>query len=164
MKNKLFILICTVVLTLAGCAASRGLPMDDAALNQIQRGVTTENQIRQMFGEPTSVSRDSRSNVKVLTYRYHNQDFKSQGAALLGAVAGGALGNQIGQGGGRAVATMIGATAGGALAGNVVGNREQEQVLSVYIDTRNGYVTDYQYEQYQDRRPGVRFNEGVSPF
>ncbi|MDO5686573.1 MAG: hypothetical protein Q4G42_04180 [Neisseria sp.] len=164
MKNKLMIVICALTIGLSGCAVSRGYQMNDAALNAIQLHVTTENDIRQMFGEPTSVTRDSRSNMKVLTYRHHNQDIKSQGAAVLGAIAGGVLGYQIGQGSGQALATMIGTTAGGVLAGNMVGNREQEQVLKVVIDTRTGRVADYNYEQYQDRRDGIRFNQGVGSF
>lgn len=163
MKKRIFVVF-AVVLTLVGCAVSRGPALDDNGLNRIERGVTTEYEIRQMFGEPTTITRDSRSSMKVLTYRYHNQDIKSQGAALLGAVAGGALGNQIGKGGGRALATFIGATAGGALSGNAVGNREQEQILKVVIDTRTGRVADYNFEQYQHRKDGIRFNRGVEVF
>jgi uncharacterized protein YcfJ len=50
------------------------------------------------------------------------------GGALIGAVVGGALGNQFGRGDGRAVATVI-----GALGGGVLGNQ---------IEVNNGYYSN----------------------
>lgn len=48
----------------------------------------------------------------------------SPGGTILGAVVGGLLGNQIGEGRGRTAATVAGA-AGGAFAGNAIGQRTQ---------------------------------------
>lgn len=48
----------------------------------------------------------------------------SPGGTILGAVVGGVLGNQVGEGRGRTAATVVGA-AGGALAGNAIGQRTQ---------------------------------------
>lgn len=47
-------------------------------------------------------------------------DARQQAGTAIGAVVGGLLGNQVGQGGGRAAATILGALAGGAI-GNAIG-------------------------------------------
>lgn len=47
-------------------------------------------------------------------------DRNQQAGTLIGAVVGGALGNQVGRGDGRAAATILGAIAGG-MVGNTVG-------------------------------------------
>lgn len=54
----------------------------------------------------------------------------SGAGALMGAIAGGAVGNQIGDGSGRAVATIIG-LAGGALLGNRIEGTPPAQVQNV---------------------------------
>ena len=50
--------------------------------------------------------------------------------AVMGGIAGGALGNQIGGGSGRAAATVLGVV-GGALLGNNIEGRGQQQVQNV---------------------------------
>lgn len=60
------------------------------------------------------------------------------GSTLLGAVIGGALGNQVGKGDGRKAATIAGAVIGGAV-GNNASHRRGD-----YYETRGGYVTDYE--------------------
>lgn len=57
----------------------------------------------------------------------------SGGGALLGAVVGGALGNQFGRGDGRAVATVI-----GALGGGIVGNQIEAQNYPGYATQHAG--------------------------
>ena len=47
-------------------------------------------------------------------------DRNQQAGTVIGAVVGGALGNQVGSGGGRAAATILGAIAGGVV-GNSIG-------------------------------------------
>lgn len=91
------------------------------------------------------------------------------GGALLGAVVGGAIGNQFGKGDGRAVATVI-----GALGGGIVGNQieAQGQYPTQHCRTENvvenrtvaqTVVYDYAGQRYTvqmpaegDFRPGVR--------
>lgn len=93
----------------------------------------------------------------------------SGGGALLGAVVGGAIGNQFGKGDGRAVATVI-----GALGGGIVGNQieAQNQYPTQQCRTENVFenrtvahtvVYDYAGQRYTvqmpaegDFRPGVR--------
>lgn len=60
------------------------------------------------------------------------------GATVLGAVIGGALGNQVGKGDGRKAATIAGAVIGGAV-GNNTSRRNGD-----YYETSGGYVRDYE--------------------
>lgn len=56
---------------------------------------------------------------------------KEQMGTVIGGVAGGILGNQVGGGSGRGVATIIGATAG-AMAGNALGaNMDRVDAMNV---------------------------------
>ena len=49
-------------------------------------------------------------------------------AAVLGALVGGVLGNQVGKGHGRDAATVVGAVVGGFAGDNIAGNNRQGQV------------------------------------
>lgn len=71
---------------------------------------------------------------------------------LLGALIGGALGNQVGKGDGRKAATV-----GGAVIGGLVGNN---------IDRNNdgGYSNDRGYDQYRDNSGIVRRCRTVSDY
>lgn len=60
------------------------------------------------------------------------------GATVLGAVIGGALGNQVGKGDGRKAATIAGAVIGGAVGNNTSRRRGD------YYETSGGYVSDYE--------------------
>jgi outer membrane lipoprotein SlyB len=87
---------------------------------------------------------------------------------LLGAVVGGALGNQIGHGGGRAAATILGAV-GGAVVGNRVTGGGQPNyattgaVYRVSVQTDSGQMRTYDVSSTGDLRPGdrVRIENGV---
>ncbi|MBI5908031.1 MAG: glycine zipper 2TM domain-containing protein, partial [Burkholderiales bacterium] len=50
---------------------------------------------------------------------------RSGAGAVMGALAGGAMGNAIGDGGGRALATMIGLVGGAMLGNNIEGAVQQ---------------------------------------
>lgn len=87
---------------------------------------------------------------------------KSGAGALLGAVAGGAVGNQIGGGTGRAVATMAGVIGGAMLGNNIEGPapvRMQDQTTcstqTTYENRIQGYNVTYEYagRQYQVQMP-----------
>lgn len=69
--------------------------------------------------------------VCTTTTTYNTQP--SGGGALIGAVVGGALGNQFGRGDGRAVATVI-----GALGGGIVGNQIEAQNYPGYATQHAG--------------------------
>jgi uncharacterized protein YcfJ len=99
------------------------------------------------------------------------------GATVLGAIIGGALGNQVGKGDGRKAATIAGAVAGGAIA-NSAARRDDETYVSSerrcrevdggYEERRiNGYDVEYRYrgETYMSRLsfdPGERIRVRVS--
>lgn len=89
--------------------------------------------------------------------RRHNN-----GAIILGAVIGGALGNQVGSGDGRRAATVIGAVAGGAIANNATRDQDRGRSrggshfrISVRMD--GGRMHDF----YQYRAHGLRAGSRV---
>lgn len=79
------------------------------------------------------------------------QQPNSGGGAVLGAIAGGALGNQIGHGSGRAAATVIGLLGGAAVGDNIEGPRGyvqnvQQCTTQTYYENRTvGYNVTYEY-------------------
>jgi uncharacterized protein YcfJ len=94
------------------------------------------------------------------------------GGTLLGAVVGGALGNQVGGGDGRRVATLAGAVIGGAV-GNNYGSRDQTQTRCRIIEGEPerrevvGYDVQYRYQgeifvSRLDYDPGSRLRVRVS--
>ena len=105
------------------------------------------------------------------------QDNNHTGGTVLGAIVGGALGNQVGKGDGRKAATVAGAVVGG-----VVGNRVSAANDRTYTDTTTncrmvsdypsqrriaGYDVEYRYrgEVYVSRLgydPGERLRVRVS--
>jgi outer membrane lipoprotein SlyB len=89
---------------------------------------------------------------------------------LLGAVAGGLLGNQIGSGGGRAAATILGAVGGAAVGNRIAGGNANGNyannggpVYRVSVQTDNGQLRTYDVSATGDLRPGdrVRIENGV---
>ncbi len=83
------------------------------------------------------------------------RDNRVGGGAVLGAIVGGALGNQVGKGDGRKAATIAGAVAGGAIGHNIEKDRRRSSYshrISVRMD-RDGRVRSYdQYDTYGLRR------------
>ncbi|HWI82267.1 glycine zipper 2TM domain-containing protein [Ramlibacter sp.] len=84
--------------------------------------------------------------------------------AVIGGLAGGVIGNQIGHGGGRAAATALGVIGGALLGNNVEGNQAQAaQVQNVqqcttqtsYENRTSGYNVRYEYagKEYQVQLP-----------
>ncbi len=86
---------------------------------------------------------------------------RSGAGALLGMVAGGAAGNAIGDGGGRALATIAGAIGGAVLGNRIEGGGTQVQqttqcVTQTWYENRAvGYNVTYEYagKQYQVQLP-----------
>ncbi len=87
---------------------------------------------------------------------------KTGAGAAMGAIAGGALGNQVGRGDGRAVATIAGVI-GGAMLGNRIEGPSAPQVRdqttcgtqTVYENRTVGYDVTYEYagRQYRVQSP-----------
>lgn len=87
----------------------------------------------------------------------------SGGGAVIGGLAGGAIGNQIGHGSGRAAATMLGLVGGALLGNQIEGNNNAAQVQNVqqcstqtfYENRTMGYNVQYEYggKQYNVQMP-----------
>ncbi len=159
MKRVTQIIFLTTALSLAGCQSGQIMEYGSIQAN-IQRNVTTEAQVRAIYGEPVEVRTDSKAGTRTLVYRYNNNDrLKKEGAGVVGAIAGGLLGNQIGDGLGRAVATTVGAAAAGTLANNAVTARKKVQTLTILVSLASGRVIDYRFNENSSRtqswRPGT---------
>jgi outer membrane lipoprotein SlyB len=94
----------------------------------------------------------------------------STAGTLLGAVVGGALGNQVGHGGGRAAATILGAVGGAAVGNRIASNNNPNPsyntagpVYRVWVQTDQGAQRTYDVSSTGDLRPGdrVRIENGV---
>lgn len=144
----------TILLAVLG--ASAGL----CAAQEVGRVISSTPLVSQV-GVPRQVC--SNSQVQV-------QGQKSGGGALMGAIAGGAIGNSLGGGDGRALATVLGVM-GGALLGDRVEGGGQPQTQTVqncttqtfYENRTTAYNVVYEYagKQYsvqmpQDPGPTVR--------
>ena len=146
------------------CGISHGDRLNYGNINAIQRNVTTEAQIRAMFGEPVSVQINQKLGVKKLVYAYRNDDSIKKGAAGIGgAILGGVIGHQIGGGSGQAIATGVGAAAGGLLGDNMVTARQESQMLEIEISLATGRVSDYNYTEQKGRTQSWGISSGVAP-
>ena len=164
MNSKHTLLAAVLALALGGCGISHGDRLNYGNVNAIQRNVTTEAQIRAMFGEPVSVQINQKLGVKKLVYAYRNDDsMKKSAAGLGGALLGGLLGSQIGGGTGQAIATGVGGAAGGLIGDNMVTAREESQMLEVDISLATGKVSDYNFTEEKNRTQSWGVNKGVSP-
>ncbi len=157
------VLLSIFTLTLSGCI-STGKQIEYNKVSMIKKHVTTEADIRAMFGEPVSSEINMKRGVKILTYGYKNSDeIKRVAAGTAGAVAGGALGNQIGGGSGRAIASGLGALVGGFLATNAVTARKEKQYLEVTIGLKSHKVIDFNYVESKGRTQKIGVTSGVAP-
>lgn len=84
------------------------------------------------------------------------RDSRVGGGTVLGAIVGGALGNQVGKGDGRKAATVAGALAGGVVGHNVEKrgrNSNRSYRISVRLD-RNGRIRNYEQQDSYGLRRG----------
>jgi outer membrane lipoprotein SlyB len=81
------------------------------------------------------------------------------GGAVLGGLVGGVLGNQIGEGGGRAAATVLGAF-GGALLGNNIEQGEaaanSRHYYRIAVQLDSGLLRTFQYYELNGLHVGAR--------
>ncbi|WP_192458653.1 glycine zipper 2TM domain-containing protein [Musicola keenii] len=125
------------IATSLGVAAVASLNMLESKPQFAQ--VLTATPIRETVRTP----RQECNNVTV-THRKPVQDENRLAGSLLGAVAGGVLGHQVGGGRGRDVATVAGALAGG-YAGNQVQGQMQDN--DTYTSTQQRCQTVYDKAQ-----------------
>jgi uncharacterized protein YcfJ len=128
--------------------------------------VVSSTPIFQQVGQPRNVCTTEQVAV---------QPPKSGAGALMGALAGGAMGNVVGGGGGKAAATMIGIM-GGAIVGDSIEGQPMAQTRNIQrCSTQTFYenrvvaynvVYDYAGKQYSvqmPRDPGATVQLQISP-
>lgn len=82
-------IIIALAIALSGCATSSGVKIDQDQLGGIKVGVTTEAEVRQKLGAPTSIL--SMPDGKVLIYSHASSQIKGASfIPIIGAFAGGA--------------------------------------------------------------------------
>ncbi|HOV58635.1 MAG TPA: glycine zipper 2TM domain-containing protein [Rhodanobacteraceae bacterium] len=78
------------------------------------------------------------------------------GGTVLGAIVGGALGNQVGKGDGRKAATVAGAVAGGAVGHNIEKSRRTRTLWRVEVRMDDGDRRSITQSLFPDVRRGDR--------
>lgn len=142
MKNP--IVCAAVVATLGAWGAS--------AMAQEMGRVISSTPIVQQVGVPRQVCSNQQVAVNAP---------KSGAGALMGAIAGGGLGNAVGQGGGKALATVAGLMGGAILGNSIEGSNTQLQNVqqcgtqTSYENRTVGYNVVYEYagRQYNVQMP-----------
>lgn len=126
--------------SIAAAAALAALPA--SAMDILARVISSTPVVQQV-----AVPRQVCNNQQVIT-----EAPKSGGGALLGALAGGAAGNAIGDGGGRALATVIGLVGGAIVGDRIEGPNQQLQnvqqcsVQTYYENRPSHYNVVYEYQ------------------
>jgi uncharacterized protein YcfJ len=98
---------------------------------------------------------------------YNQGNGGSTTGTVIGGVAGGLLGNQVGGGNGRVAATALGAVIGAMTGNNLGGNnngtstRQQCHTVNNTVTEQNGYLVTYQYGGHTFTSPVLR-NPGSS--
>ncbi len=137
MKQLLFYMI--LGLLLSACAPAANVRVDDQQLGTIQVGQTTEQEVVQRLGNPTSVTVTPERRVLVYAHTVRGNVEKQMvtaGAAVVGGFMAG----------------PVGSLAGGLLGGSAMPNNQLRDELSIDIDPVTGtvmniqrqYTTDYQ--------------------
>lgn len=93
--------VCAVALLMTlGChSTSHGTKMDQAKLDQIQKGKTTKSEMITWFGPPASIGRDD-TGQQTATWMYASSDTKVKGSTFIpyaGMFMGGATGTSESQ-------------------------------------------------------------------
>ena len=148
MKNKM-LAIPMIVALLVGSVAASASPYGNRHRDWHDDGYATVTNVTPHYetyvrDEPRTVCTED---------RYDNRDHSTRNG-IIGAVVGGALGNQVGKGDGRKAATIGGAVLGG-LIGAHHGNRDEYRYREgtrcrrtyeqVSYQAVNGYDIEYRY-------------------
>lgn len=139
-------------IVLSTVAAASGLFAASASAMDILARVISSTPVVQQVSVPQQVC---------TTQPMITQAPPSGAGAVMGALAGGAMGNAIGDGGGRALATMIGLVGGAMVGNNIEGNRNQVQNVqqcgtqTSYENRTTHYNVVYEYadKQYTIQMP-----------
>lgn len=135
------------LLSLAGCANNG---YSNSGWNSNSSNVQTQQTVR--YGSIVSVEHFSEEDGGT-----------SVGGLILGALAGGIIGNQIGSGSGRTIATVAGAGLG-SYAGNEIGSKPKTTTSMVRLTIREEGGSQYvitqraKYQFYQGQKVQVIYN------
>ena len=88
--------------------------------------------------------------------RINRSSRRNTNATVLGALVGGAIGNQFGSGDGRKAATVVGAVAGGAIANDRSRDRGGRTVYRISVRMDTGRVFSFDQDRAFGLRPGSR--------
>lgn len=137
---KKTLILFTILLFLSACSTGKDVSLTD--VEKVKIGSTTEQQVIDMFGEPTTSSLNFKAKRKTYTYDYANADFLKKALATTGgAVAGSIIGNKLGSYGGQ----LLGGSAGAFLGGNAVKERSEKKSLIITFNTKTGKVSDVDF-------------------
>lgn len=145
-------------LVLSAVAAACSLSAVNASAMDILARVISSTPVVQQVGVPRQVC----SMQPMIT-----ESPRSGAGAVMGALAGGAMGNAIGDGGGRALATMIGLVGGAMIGNNIEGSSQQVQnvqqcgVQTSYENRTSHYNVVYEYA---DRQYTVQMASDPGPY
>lgn len=119
MKQLFFYVVLGLLLN--ACAPAANVRVDDQQLGMIRIGETTEQEVVQRLGRPTSVTVTPERRVLVYTYTI-NGNVEKQMVTTGAAVVGGFM------------AGPVGSLAGGLLGGSAMPNTQVRDELSIDID------------------------------
>jgi uncharacterized protein YcfJ len=141
------------IMMTTGCVAALVAASMGSAQAQEQGRVISSQAVIQQVAVPRQVCNNQQVAV---------QGQKSGAGGMMGAIAGGAIGNNVGAGSGRALATMIGVI-GGAMTGDRIEGAPPVQMQTVqncstqtfYENRTSGYNVVYEYngKQYNVQMP-----------
>ncbi len=133
-------------IVLSAVFAASGLASANASAMDILARVISSTPVVQQVSVPRQVC---------TTQPMITESPRSGAGAVMGALAGGAMGNAVGDGGGRALATMIGLVGGAMIGNNIEGSNQQVQnvqqcgVQTSYENRTSHYNVVYEYASKQ---------------
>ena len=117
--------------------------------------------VTSMAFAPAAVQAQPRDHGTVISSRTVEQAQKASGlGAVGGAVVGGLLGNQIGSGGGRTLATVAGAAAGGYAGNNIERSRNTKMVTETRVRMSDGSIRTFTNQGTFRKGAQVRVDHG----
>ena len=126
----------SLLVMLSACAATpaTNTRVSDQQLSMIQQGYTSEQEVMQLLGRPTSITVTPQSRTLLYSYNRNNnvqrQVVSSSAAAVGGYVAG-----------------PLGSLAGGMLGGSVMPSNQLQDQVSIEIDPLTYRVMSFQRQQ-----------------
>lgn len=133
------LLVYSLLAVLLGACAPAGVRIDNQQLSMIRQGQTTEQEVVQRLGRPTSLTVTPQRRVLVYAYTMNNNVEKqvvSSGAAAVGGYMGGPLGS----------------LAGSLIGGSVMPTNQMRDEVTIEVDpvtftvmnVQRQYTTNYQ--------------------